>query len=142
SPGRFAACRSREAALEAEHVHGPAGRLHHDQQSLPGRDLWQSLQLGDSGGAGAGRVGGGENHSDTMMLSDDEIRSAIAPLDAPLTALAKRFPRESEPRHPRHTVNARTHLFKSDTAVKLERLPQRPLPGQAPNRRTLEAAHA
>src|SRR5207302_1485826 len=132
-PARCASRRSREAALEAEHLHGPAGRLHHDQQSLPGRDLWQSLQLGDSGGAGAGRVGGGENHPDTMMLSADEIRSATAPLDAPLAALATRYPGESEHRQPVHTVYGGAHLFKSDTAVKLGTLAQRALLDHAPD---------
>jgi citrate lyase beta subunit len=67
------------------------------------------------------------------MLSDDEIGSAVAPLDAPLAALAKRFPGESEHRQPVHTVYGGAHLFKSDTAVKLGTLAQRALRDHAPD---------
>ena len=74
------------------------------------------------------------------MLSDDEIRSAIAPLDAPLTALAKRFPGESEHRQPVHTVYGGAHLFKSDTAVKLGALAQRALREHAPDANTFADA--
>ena len=75
-----------------------------------------------------------------MMLSDDEIRSATAPLDGPLAALAKRFPGESEHRQPVHTVYGGAHLFKSDTAVKLGTLAERALREQAPDPKTLAEA--
>jgi citrate lyase beta subunit len=68
-----------------------------------------------------------------MMLSDDDIRRATAPLDAPLAALAKRFPGESDQRQPVHTVYGGAHLFKSDTAVKLGTLAQRALQEHAPD---------
>ncbi|MDQ6802497.1 MAG: aldolase/citrate lyase family protein [Acidobacteriota bacterium] len=74
------------------------------------------------------------------MLSDDEIRSATAPLDAPLAALGKRFPGESEHRQPVHTVYGGAHLFKSDTAVKLGALAQRALHDHAPDANTFAEA--
>ncbi|HEX9501481.1 MAG TPA: phosphoenolpyruvate kinase [Thermoanaerobaculia bacterium] len=74
------------------------------------------------------------------MLSDDEIRSAIALLDAPLAALAKRFPGESGHRQPVHTVYGGAHLFKSDTAVKLGALAQRALRDHAPDANTFADA--
>ena len=74
------------------------------------------------------------------MLSDDEIRSATGLLDAPLAALAKRFPGESEHRQPVHTVYGGAHLFKSDTAVKLGALAQRALRDHAPDANTFAEA--
>ena len=74
------------------------------------------------------------------MLSDDEIRSSIGLLDAPLAALAKRFPGESEHRQPVHTVYGGAHLFKSDTAVKLGGLAQRALGDHAPDANTFAEA--
>jgi citrate lyase beta subunit len=85
-------------------------------------------------------MGGGEDRSDSMMLSDDEIRSATGLLDAPLAALAKRFPGESEHRQPVHTVYGGAHLFKSDTAVKLGALAQRALRDHAPDANTFADA--
>ena len=74
------------------------------------------------------------------MLSDDEIRSAIGLLDAPLAALAKRFPGESEHRQPVHTVYGGAHLFKSDTAPKLGTLALRVLNEHAPDAAAFAAA--
>lgn len=74
------------------------------------------------------------------MLRDDEIRSATQLLDAPLAALAKRFPGESEHRQPVHTVYGGAHLFKSDTAVKLGALAQRALRDHAPDANTFADA--
>ncbi len=50
-----------ETAFETKHVHGSAGSLHHDQQSLSRRDLRRSLQLDclirvDSCGLDCGKV--------------------------------------------------------------------------------------
>ena len=72
-----------------------------------------------------------------MMLSDDEIRSATAVLDAPLAELARRLPGESGQRQPVHTVYGGAHLFKSDTAVKLGALALRALRDHAPDPQTL-----
>lgn len=67
------------------------------------------------------------------MLSDAQIRRAIAPLDAPLGALAKRFPGETGQRQPVHTVYGGAHLFRSDTAMKLGALATRALQEHAPD---------
>jgi len=74
------------------------------------------------------------------MLSEDDIRRATAALDAPLSALAKRFPGESDQRQPVHTVYGGAHLFKSDTAVKLGTLAQRALQEHAPDAATFANA--
>jgi len=74
------------------------------------------------------------------MLSEDDIRRATAALDAPLDALAKRFPGESDQRQPVHTVYGGAHLFKSDTAVKLGTLAQRALQENAPDAATFANA--
>jgi hypothetical protein len=47
----------REAALEAQYLHGRARGFPDDQQSLPWGNLRQSLQLGSSAPSGAGRLG-------------------------------------------------------------------------------------
>ena len=75
-----------------------------------------------------------------MMLTDDEVRRAVALLDLPLAALAKRFPGESERRQPVHTVYGGAHLFKSDTAVKLGALGLRALREHAPDAATFADA--
>jgi len=74
------------------------------------------------------------------MLSEDDIRRATSALDAPLSALAKRFPGESDQRQPVHTVYGGAHLFKSDTAVKLGTLAQRALQEHAPDAATFANA--
>ncbi len=74
------------------------------------------------------------------MLSEDDIRRATAALDAPLAALAKRFPGESDQRQPVHTVYGGAHLFKSDTAVKLGTLARRALQDHAPDAATFANA--
>ena len=45
------------AALQAQHVHGCAHRLSHDQQSFSGRDLREQESLGDSADADSRRLG-------------------------------------------------------------------------------------
>jgi len=73
-------------------------------------------------------------------FSDQEIRSAAAPLDASLTRFVKRFPGESGARQPVHTVYGGAQLFKSDTPQKLGTLALRALDQYAPDAATLAGA--
>lgn len=52
-------------------------------------------------------------------LTDHEIKTLAAPLDAALVPFMKRFPGSAGERQPVHTVYGGAHLFKSDTARKL-----------------------
>ena len=73
-------------------------------------------------------------------LSDHEIRSAAAPLEASLARFAKRFPGESGARQPVHTVYGGAQLFKSDTTQKLGSLALKALDQYAPDAATLADA--
>src|SRR3982751_2843925 len=66
-------------------------------------------------------------------LSDPEIRSTAAPLEASLARFMKRFPGESGARQPVHTVYGGAQLFKSDTPQKLGALALRALEQTAPD---------
>ncbi len=68
-----------------------------------------------------------------VSLSEEEIRSAAAPLDVALTRFVKRFPGEGGARQPVHTVYGGAQLFKSDTTVKLGQLALRALNEFAPD---------
>src|SRR5207245_9552984 len=125
---------------QAEHVHGLAGGLHHDQQSLSCRDVRQPLQLDHPRRAGAGRVGGGEDHSAPMMPNEAEVRRFTNALGKPLADLAARSPGESAQRQPVHTVYGGAHLFKSDTAPKLGAVALRALREHAPDAATFASA--
>jgi citrate lyase beta subunit len=61
------------------------------------------------------------------LLNDDEIRAAIAPLEAVLTRFTARFPGDSPDRQPVHTVYGGAQLFKSDTPRRLGTLALRSL---------------
>ncbi len=69
-----------------------------------------------------------------------DTQHIIASLEAPLAALARRFPGESGQRQPVHTVYGGAHLFKSDTAVKLGALALRALREHAPDPKIFAAA--
>ena len=73
-------------------------------------------------------------------LSDQDIRTAAAPLEASLAKFAKRFPGESGARQPVHTVYGGAQLFKSDTTQKLATLALRSLDQFAPDAATLAEA--
>jgi len=68
------------------------------------------------------------------------MRDITKDLEAPLAALARRFPGESGHRQPVHTVYGGAHLFKSDTAVKLGALALRALSEHAPDPQTFADA--
>lgn len=81
-------------------------------------------------------------------LSDQEIRTAAAPLDLALAKFATRFPGESGARQPVHTVYGGAQLFKSNTTQRLGELALKALEQYAPDPSTLaeaiglEGAHA
>ena len=73
-------------------------------------------------------------------LSNGEIASAAAPLDAALAALARRFPGDSPARQPVHTVYGGAQLFRSDSTGKLGQVARRALRDHAPDAATLASA--
>jgi len=81
-------------------------------------------------------------------LSDQEIRTTAAPLDAALGKFVKRFPGESGARQPVHTVYGGAQLFKSNTTQRLGELALKALDQYASDAATLaeaiglEPAHA
>src|SRR6266404_1854715 len=63
----------------------------------------------------------------TTSLSEELVRNLIAPVQQANTDFSARYPGETGRRQPVHTVYGGAHLFKADSAVRLEALAVRSL---------------